>query len=495
MTSSKLFENKLNRLFLALVAGLTVGFSLPPWGWWPLSIFGCALFFQMTKVVQNSYEKFLIGFIFGFAWLALGMSWMWFLTAPGYFVVALLFASFHGVAELIGSRFNSPMFARPIAHTLAEVLRFSIPFGGVPLATLPIAISPTRLADISSIGGPILVTWFVLQTAACIVGYFNRRQSRQPVAIILLLLIVLQIFGQSFNSINKTNTTLRIAAVQGGGPQGVLAINASARDAFDRHLKVTKTLQPQSNLDIVLWPENVIDVAKFASSREYLEIANEAERLDAQFVVGITEDAGTNRFTNAQIVVQPNGEITSRYDKVRRVPFGEYVPLGLRSFLESIGAPVNQIPSDAVAGKEPAMLTLQQTDVAVVISWEAFFAGRANSGVESGGTILFNPTNGSSYTGTILQSQQLATNSLRARETGRWTVQAATTGFSAVITPQGEVTQRLGIGEAKVIVADIPLNTGRTIYSHLGDGVFIILLMTSLIICRPVRRTKKQNDL
>jgi apolipoprotein N-acyltransferase len=160
-----------------------------------------------------------------------------------------------------------------------------------------------------------------------------------------------------------------------------------------------------------------------------------------------------------------------------------------------IGAPVNQIPSDAVAGKEPAMLTLKETNVAVVISWEAFFAGRANSGVESGGTILLNPTNGSSYTGTILQSQQIATNSLRARETGRWTVQAATTGFSAVITPRGEVTQRLGIGDAKVIVADIPLKNGRTIYSHLGDGVFIILLITSLIFCRPVRRTKNQNDL
>ena len=495
MTSSKFFENKLNRLILALLAGLAVGFSLPPWGWWPLSILGCALFFQITKAVQNSSEQFLIGFAFGFAWLALGMSWMWFLTAPGYFIAALLFASFHGLAEVIGSRFNSPMFARPIAHTLAEVLRFSFPFGGVPLATLPIAISPTRLADISSIGGPILVTWFVLQTAACIVGYFNRRQSRQPVAIILLLLIILQIFGQSFNSVNTTSQTLRIAAVQGGGPQGVLAINASARDAFDRHLKVTKTLQTQDNLDVVLWPENAIDVAEFASSREYLEIANEAKRLDAQFVVGVTEDAGTNRFTNAQIVVQPNGDITSRYDKVRRVPFGEYVPRGLRSFLKSIGAPVNQIPSDAVAGQEPAMLTLKQTDVAVVISWEAFFAGRANSGVESGGTILFNPTNGSSYTGTILQSQQLATNSLRARETGRWTVQAATTGFSAVITPQGEITQRLGIGEAKVIVADIPLNTGRTIYSYLGDRVFILLLMTSLIFCWPRRRTRNQNDL
>ena len=494
MNHSILFEKKKTRIILALIAGLTVGFSLPPWGWWPLSIFGCALFFQLTKVTKSVSEQFLVGFVFGFSWLALGMSWMWFLTSIGYLIVAILFASFHGVASVIGSRFNSPMFARPIAHTMAEALRFSLPFGGVPLATLPIAISPTRLSDISTIGGPILTTWFVLQTAALIVGYLNRRQSRQPVAIIFGLLIVLQIFGQSLKLVNTTSETLRIALVQGGGPQGVLAINARARDAFDRHLEVTKTLQSTDNLDVVMWPENVIDVAEFAISREYLEIAGESKRLDAQFVVGITEDAGTNRFTNAQIVVQPNGEITSRYDKVRRVPFGEYVPPGLRSFLKSIGAPVDQVPSDAVAGKDPAVLKLQQTDVAVTISWEAFFAGRANSGVESGGTFLINPTNGSSYTGTILQSQQLATNSLRARETGRWTLQCATTGFSAVITPQGKITQRLGIGESKTIIADVPLNTGRTVYSRLGDRIFIIMLAVGLIFCRPMRRIRDQND-
>ncbi len=485
---------KFYKTIFALIAGLTVGFSLPPWGWWPLSIFGCALLFQLTKFAKRHPEQFLVGFFFGFAWLALGMGWMWFLSSVGYLVVAILFACFHGVASVIGSRFNSPMFARPIAHALAEALRFSFPFGGVPLATLPIAISPTGLADLSAIGGPLLLTWFVLQTAAAVVGYFDRRQTRQPVAIIFVLLIVLQIFGQNFNSADTTNETLRIALVQGGGPQGVLAINARARDAFDRHLKVTKTLQSTDKLDVVMWPENVIDVAEFASSREYSEIAIESKRLGAQFVVGITEDAGVNRFTNAQIVVQPNGEITSRYDKVRRVPFGEYVPPGLRSFLKSIGAPVNQIPSDAVPGKEPAILNLQQTDLAVAISWEAFFAGRANSGVESGGAILINPTNGSSYTGTILQSQQLATNSLRARETGRWTLQGATTGFSAVITPQGEITQRIGMGEAKTIIADVPLNTGRTIYSRLGDGIFMILLLVGLIICRPMRRTRDQND-
>ena len=57
------------------------------------------------------------------------------------------------------------------------------------------------------------------------------------------------------------------------------------------------------------------------------------------------------------------------------------------------------------------MLTLPDgTKLGVVISWEVFFGGRANEGVEHGGTFILNPTNGSSYTWTVLQSQQVASS-------------------------------------------------------------------------------------
>jgi apolipoprotein N-acyltransferase len=173
------------------------------------------------------------------------------------------------------------------------------------------------------------------------------------------------------------------------------------------------------------------------------------------------------------------------------VPFGEYVPSGLRTFLNAIGAPMNRIPNDAVAGKEPAMIKIGTTKAAVVISWEAFFAGRANSGVEEGGQVLLNPTNGSSYTGTVLQTQQLATNSLRARETGRWTLQAATTGFSAVISPDGELTGRLNIGDAQTLIVDVPLHSGRTFYSRIGDELIIAALLLALIAIQLTKRRAK----
>ena len=101
------------------------------------------------------------------------------------------------------------------------------------------------------------------------------------------------------------------------------------------------------------------------------------------FAVGITEDVPgrPGRVTNAQVVVTPDGEVTSRYDKVRRVPFGEYVPL--RGLLEALGAPVDQVPTNAIAGTEPAVLDLPDgTRLGVVISWEVFFGGRAREGVE-----------------------------------------------------------------------------------------------------------------
>ena len=153
--------------------------------------------------------------------------------------------------------------------------------------------------------------------------------------------------------------------------------------------------------------------------------------------VGVTEDVpgDDDRFTNAQVVVTPDGEVTSRYDKVRRVPFGEYVPL--RGLLEALGAPVDQVPHDAVAGTEPAVLDLPDgTRLGVVISWEVFFGGRARDGVREGAEVVLNPTNGASYSGTIVQTQQIASSRLRALETGRWVVQAAPTGLLGVRDPR-----------------------------------------------------------
>ncbi len=223
----------------------------------------------------------------------------------------------------------------------------------------------------------------------------------------------------------------------------------------------------------MLWPENTIDVSVFDGSEVYVAIAAEAERLDAPFAVGVTEDPRVN----SQIVVAPDGEIVDQYVKVRRVPFGEYVPL--RGILEALGAPIEQVGRDANAGTGPAYVDLPDgTRLGVVISWEVFFAGRAREGIKAGGEAILNPTNGASYTGTIVQTQQVASSRLRAIENGRWVVQAAPTGFTAIVDADGNVLQRTAVSEQRVLFATVELRDGFTWYTNLGDGPFIVALLT-----------------
>ena len=58
--------------------------------------------------------------------------------------------------------------------------------------------------------------------------------------------------------------------------------------------------------------------------------------------------------------------------------------------------------------------------MATPISWEIFFPDRTREGVEDGARLVLNPTNGASFTGTIVQTQQVASSRMRAIESGRW---------------------------------------------------------------------------
>jgi len=487
---------------------LLIALSLPPWGIWPLAFVGIILFEIALGDAPTRAVRFRYGWLFGAGWLYPGMVWMWFLTAPGYLIAGALFAVFHGLAAMITPSGNWRVIGRPLAHTLAEALRFCFPFGGVPLASLAISQSSGPFVGVARVGGPVLLTWLTFQIGFALAGpspgvpQFAKR-SRPGVSgawhgmFALIAVVGLLIVAAIAPSGDATGKMVNVAIVQGGGPQGTRAVNVvrcnadgriddagafgGSRCVTLRHLAATRELQPADGIDVVVWPENVVDVESFSTSVAFTEIAAEARRLDATFLVGVTEETDNNQFTNAQVVVTPDGEYTGRYDKVRRVPFGEYVPL--RGLLESLGAPTNLVPRNAVAGTDPAYLTLPDgTRVAVVISWEVFFGGRARDGVSHGGQLIINPTNGSSYTWTVLQTQQIASSRLRAIETGRWVVQAAPTGFSAFVSPDGDVFDRTGVSERAIITRTLELRAGDTWYVSLGDKPWIALAAILLAV-------------
>lgn len=479
---------------LSLLAGLLVASSMPPWGFWPGALIGSALFISLSA--DRRRERFTLGLLFGLAWFGPTTAWMYFLTAPGYVIAVVFFSLLHACAAVVGSRSSVTKVG---AHSLVEMIRMVVPFGGIPLATLGIGQAGGPFLPIARLGGVPLLTIVVLAIGALLAtgigGKSGASSTRRRWALSAGGVVSLLAFAAVAPS-GSDLEPISVAAVQGGGRQGTSALDVPSIDVTTAHLAASQLVNSTDAVDMVLWPENAIDVNRqpFDESAVADLVRAEASRLRVPFVVGVTEDAefvydvDTGNFVNAQYVVMPDGSVVDRYVKVIKVPFGEYIPF--RSVLESLGAPVGLIPKDAISGRGPAVVDVPDVaTLGVVISWEVFFGSRARDAVRSGGELIVNPTNGASYTWTIVQSQQVASSKLRAVETGRWVIQVAPTGFSATVDPSGKVLERSNISEQTVLFSTPMRRTGSTVYTQLGDMPFAALALGLVVI--PLARSRR----
>ncbi|MFP4512423.1 MAG: apolipoprotein N-acyltransferase [Acidimicrobiales bacterium] len=444
-----------------VVAGLAVVASMPPWGWWPLAIVGIAMLDQLIAD-QPAAARFRRTWLMAAVWLSIGMFWMWDMTPPGYLVAFSTYAAYFGLAAVATPPGAGRRIALPGAVGLAEAIRWAFPFGGVPLATIPQGQVAGPLAEVVRVAGPVLLVMVTVIAGQALASAVRRRPRSAGIGTAVVVATVL------VATIAPTSTvagTLDVAVVQGGGEQRTRDSAATRPIVFQAHLDASDLIE--GPVDLVLWPENVVHVGDdYDTSERPPQLADLAREVDATLVAGIVETAGESSFHNAAVVFDPDGSLIDRYDKVRRVPFGEMTPF--RGVLERIAGDTI-VANDAIPGDEPALIDTPVGPMSVAISWEVFFAGRVREGVRRDAEVVLNPTNGASYWLTIVQSQQIASSRLRALETDRWVLQAAPTGFSAVIEPDGTIIERSGVGEQRVIEATVERRTGSTLAVRLGD--------------------------
>ena len=450
----------------AMAGGLLVGASLPPVGLWPLAFAGIACIDWATSGAPLA-GRFRRGWLAGVTLLAPTTWWMRELTLPGWVLASLVLGAILGVAVAAAPPGSGRWLALPGVWVLFEAVRGRWPFGGVPLSTLAVGQVAGPLGPVARVGGGLLVGALTVVAAVAVAAVASRR-PRAALTAAAAIATALALAAVAPDGAG-TRRWLAVDIVQGGGPQGTHAVDTDAADVVERHLAASRAARRDA--DLVLWPEDVIDVdAPFEASDEGRQVTTLSSRLGGVLVAGVIEQVG-DRFTN-EAVAFADGEVVDRVDKERRVPFGEFVPL--RSLIEPF-APAALPRRDAVVGRGPAVLDTPAGRFGVVISWEVFFGDRARDAVGNGGQLLLNPTNGSSFTGTQVQSQQIASSRLRAVETGRWVLQSAPTGFSAVIDPDGRVLQRTAVSERAVLRADVELRRGRTWALVFGDWPALVL--------------------
>lgn len=457
----------------ALAGGALLAASLPPWpvatGAWALGPIGAALLF-LALDGRSPRGRLACGLAAGLGLYLPGLWWMRDFSLPGYVVATLLEAAILAAGvTLVPAAGRWRWAAFPAALVLVEAVRGSWPFGGLPISGIDLGQVGGPLAPAARIGGRLLLVALVGVGGVALAGMVRRRWSVAGAGAAIVAVVAGAGVVAPDGAVDRGIT---VAVVQGGGPRGVRAVARDPAPVFQRHVDATAGVRPP--VDLVLWPEDVVDImSEVATAPEGATLAALSRSLDTTLVAGVVQDEDGGRFRNSA-VPWVGGAMFPRYDKVHRVPFGEYVPA--RSLFDRV-ADLSAVPRDATVGTGPPVLTVPDGKLGVVISYEVFFPDRARAAIRAGGRILLVPTNASSYRDAQIPSQEVAVARLRAIETGRWVVQAAPTGYSAVIDHRGVVRVLSGLGGAEVLQTGVDLRRGRTLSVSWGPEPWLVLAL------------------
>jgi apolipoprotein N-acyltransferase len=452
--------------------------SLPPWGLWPLGPVGLGLWLRFcNRGAQRWRDQLEVAVAFWLGAYVLGLFWMTELTVPGWIAavpVETLIMALPLSLVPAGGRWRA--LGVPAALALGEAVRWQVPFGGVPMSNLALGQVDGPWLGTAVLAGPLGVIALV-GVGAVIVERICAREWRAiswPAAVAIAVPIAALAWPTT-----TVDATVTAAVVQAGGELGT-NVDTPQRSVRLRHLDTTNAWP--GSADLMIWSESSNSADEpLEDSPQLAELSGVAETLDAVVVANFYERAvDAERFRNATVAIDPATGLADRYDKTHLVPFGEYVPL--RSVVEPF-ADLSLISREAIAGEGPGVLSTSLGDIAVVTSFEVYFSDLVRDGVRVGGRIVANPTLASSYSTSVVPSQSLASARLRAVESGRWVLQSSTTGYSAIVSPDGDVTHRSELREAVVLAGDAELRSGSTPAMALGSWPLIAAAAAVLAWC------------
>lgn len=462
----------------SLAAGLLLALSVPPFGFWPLAFFGAALLYWRLNRLRLR-ARVLSGWVAGLGCFVPGLWWAAAFNWYGAALLIALEALFMAAAAALvpARRLRLPAFAA--AFTLLEALRMSWPFGGLPLGGVFLGQAGGPLLPAARVGGPFLLEALVwlggaglgeagLAAASARPPAHGRAGARVAAAIALALTVSLAVAGTLAPGGGAPARRITVALVQGGGRRGTSALQVPPADVLARQVDASRRLEALRDPPaLVVWPEDVIALgSRLAGTAQARWMAAFARRLGSTVVAGVTEDVSSTKFRNEAVVWAPSGHIVGVYEKVHRVPFGEYVPdRSLFAHLANLSA----VPLDAIPGHASGELTTPAGRIGVMLSYEVFFAARGRSAARAGARLLVVPTNTTSYATSQVPTMEVAADRVQAVAEGRTLVQAAPTGYCTVVTAAGTVVRRSVLGRREVLRATVALRAGRTVYEELGD--------------------------
>ncbi len=465
---------------LTVTGGLLHTASFAPLDAWPLQIAGLAL---LVVALDGASAKRAagLGWLFGFAWLASGMWWLYIslhdfggliapLAAAAVVLLAGLLALYYALAAALwahlrsdSAAFNAALFAA--CWLLAELAR-GVVFTGFPWIAGGYAHTQGPLATwapwIGVYGIGALAAW--LAAAAALAWRERVRPARA--AMLLALPIALTAAGLALpNDFTRGTGTLSVTLLQSNLAQD-LKFEAAQ---FERVLRWHQAALNSARGSLVLTPESSIPLPLPLLDGEALAaLRSPFARGERVALVGVFTGSDAVGYTNSLVALSaasdPSGNAFYAYGKRHLLPFGELIPPGFGWFVRALNIPVG----DQQRGSSTAPLAVAGQRVRPLICFEDLFGEDiADSMVgEGAATVLANSTNLAWFGAAMVQDQHLQFSRMRALELQRPIVRATNTGATAVVDHRGRITARLAPLVRGALEASVEGRIGATPYAR-----------------------------
>ncbi len=495
----------------AVAAGIALGLSWQPYGWWPLLLVGIPALTLLTRHVRPRFS-FGLGYLFGLALLTVSISWVHVL---GVWVAALLIlfeALFFGVLGLalsLVSRLRTWPLAAACCWVGVEFAYSRIPFGGFGWMRIAYAAVDTPLAGFFPIVGVAGVSFLVALVgqlvAVAVLAVLGRARrlapgrtrSRRLLVAAIAGLVALGVAGTALRSFQVEplagrEGSVTVGIVQGNVPGRGIEAMGRARSVTNNHLAETIDLATKARLgqvarpDFILWPENSTDIDPTLDQTTRATVQAAAEVAGVPILVGaVMEGPGPDERQTTALWWDPVRGILARYDKRNLVPFGEWIPF--RDQLLPVVPILAQVGAQSVPGTRPGVLDVpaagRQVRVGDVICFELAYDKTVYQTYTSGAQISMVQSNNATYGGTGQIEQQFAITRARAMESRREIAVATTNSVSGYIDRDGRVVTRTTQFTADDRVVTMPLRSSLTPAVRLAPWLDRALSLLALFCC------------
>ncbi|WP_256069650.1 MULTISPECIES: apolipoprotein N-acyltransferase [unclassified Streptomyces] len=338
---------------------------------------------------------------------------------------------------------------------------------------------------LASVGGVWLVSFLVVLVNTCLVALLALPAVRRPAVTALALAALVTTGVWLWAPRAQQSGSVRIAIVQSG-------ILPSDRSRFQREVELTEALAG-THPDLVVWGESsvVVDLTDHPQTADRL--AALSREVGADLLVNVdAERADGAGISKTSELIGPDGVTGPTYDKMRLVPFGEYIPLrSVLGWATSVGRAAGQ---DRKPGTRQVVMDTGKVRFGPLVCFESAFPDMSRHLTGDGAQLLIAQSSTSSFQNSWAPAQHASLAALRAAEDWRPMVHATLTGISAVYDADGRpVGHRIGTRSSTSAVYQVPLATGRSLYVRFGDWVprLALLMVLAAVAYEALSRVRR----